>query len=75
MQIVICWNNEIKHSIDILFIFQYYDEQFPTAKEQKQFEKNLFGKTHKANCKDNLLHVCTFSESDNCFSYKSLIDI
>lgn len=29
--------------------FQYYDEQFPSAKEQKTFEKNLFNKTHRAN--------------------------
>ena len=28
---------------------KYYDDQFPTVKEQKAFEKNLFVKTHKAN--------------------------
>jgi hypothetical protein len=30
---------------------QYYDDQFPTAKEQRDFEKNLFNKTHRANGK------------------------
>ena len=29
--------------------FQYYDDTYPTAKEQKAFEKNLFNKTHRAN--------------------------
>lgn len=28
---------------------QYYDDTFQTAKEQKVFEKNLFGKTHREN--------------------------
>ena len=31
--------------------FQYYDDAFPTTKEQKAFEKNLFNKTHRANGK------------------------
>lgn len=37
-------------------LLQYYDETFPTAKEQKAFEKNLFNKTHRANGMDRLLH-------------------
>lgn len=28
---------------------KYFDNQFSTIKEQKEFEKTLFGKTHKAN--------------------------
>ena len=28
---------------------KYYDETFPTVKEQKEFEKNLFEKTSKQN--------------------------
>ena len=28
---------------------QYYDDTYPTAKEQKAFEKSLFTKTHRAN--------------------------
>ena len=28
---------------------KYYDDQFPTVKEQKEFEKTLFAKTSKAN--------------------------
>ena len=27
--------------------FQYYSQSFPTIKEQKEFEKTLFTKTHK----------------------------
>jgi hypothetical protein len=30
-------------------ISKYYDDQFATIKEQKEFEKSLFGKTSKAN--------------------------
>ncbi|GBO40056.1 hypothetical protein AVEN_75350-1 [Araneus ventricosus] len=28
---------------------KYYGKTFPTAKEQKAFEKNLYKKTHRAN--------------------------
>jgi len=31
--------------------FQYFDKSFPTIKEQKTFERNLFNKTHRANGK------------------------
>jgi hypothetical protein len=30
-------------------VSKYYDDQFPSIKEQKDFEKSLFTKTHKAN--------------------------
>ena len=33
-------------------IFQYYDDTYPTVKEQKEFEKNLFNKTSRVNGKD-----------------------
>ena len=29
---------------------KYYDDTFASIKEQKAYEKNLFTKTHKANC-------------------------
>lgn len=29
------------------FLFKYYNQSFPTVKEQKEFEKSLFNKTHK----------------------------
>ena len=29
--------------------FQYYDDTYPTVKEQKEFEKNLFNKTSRVN--------------------------
>lgn len=42
-------------------VSKYYDEQFPSIKEQKDFEKSLFAKTHKANAEiimlDNLTIV------------------
>jgi len=31
------------------FLIQYYDDTYPTPKEQKAFEKSLFTKTHRAN--------------------------
>ena len=44
------------HFTNLQFLyFQYYDETFPTTKEQKAFEKNLFNKTHRANGKH--LHI------------------
>ena len=41
-------------SILTLFVFyflslQYFDDTYPTTKEQREFEKNLFSKTHRAN--------------------------
>jgi len=29
---------------------KYYGDDYPTTKEQLVFEKNLFTKTHRANC-------------------------
>lgn len=30
---------------------QYYDDTYPTVKEQKAFEKNIFNKTHRTDSK------------------------
>ncbi len=30
-----------------MFLIQYYNQSFSTVKEQKEFEKSLFNKTHK----------------------------
>jgi hypothetical protein len=42
-------------------VSKYFDDQFATIKEQKEFEKSLFAKTHKANAEiimlDNLTIV------------------
>lgn len=32
--------------------FQYYDDTYPTVKEQKAFEKNIFNKTHRTDSKN-----------------------
>lgn len=38
-------------------LFQYYDpELYPSMKEQKNFERNVFNKTHKADSK--VLSLC-----------------
>lgn len=34
-----------------LYLFQYYDDTYPTVKEQKAFEKNIFNKTHRTDSK------------------------
>ena len=48
---------------------KYYDDKiFPTAKEQKAFEKNLFTKTHKANSEIIMLDGLTIL-------YKSNVDL
>ncbi|XP_013774510.1 coatomer subunit zeta-1-like [Limulus polyphemus] len=38
---------------------KYYDNTFPTVKEQKAFEKNLFNKTHRANAEIIMLDGMT----------------
>eukprot|EP00126_Sphaerothecum_destruens_P007371 Sdes_comp19821_c0_seq1m11978 len=38
---------------------KYYDSTFPTLKEQKIFEKNIFAKTHRANAEIALLEGFT----------------
>lgn len=34
---------------------QYYDDTYPTVKEQKAFEKNIFNKTHRTDSKIYLI--------------------
>ena len=47
---------------------QYYDDTYPTAKEQKAFEKNLFAKTHRDNGEIIMLDGFTIV-------YKSSVDL
>merc|ERR1711915_856597 len=47
---------------------KYYDETFPTVKEQKEFEKNLFQKTSKQNAEIIMLEGLTVV-------YRSNIDL
>lgn len=47
---------------------RYYDETFPSIREQKIFEKNLFVKTHKANAEIIMLEGLT------CI-YRSSVDL
>ncbi|XP_038235279.2 coatomer subunit zeta-1 isoform X2 [Dermochelys coriacea] len=47
---------------------KYYDDTYPTAKEQKAFEKNIFNKTHRTDSEIALLEGLTVV-------YKSSIDL
>jgi len=49
-------------------ISKYYDDSFPPAKEQKAFEKKLFGKTHRENGEIIMLDGFTVV-------YKSSVDL
>ncbi|XP_055860125.1 coatomer subunit zeta-1-like isoform X2 [Biomphalaria glabrata] len=50
---------------------KYYDETFPTAKEQKAFEKNLFNKTHRANAEIIMFEglTCVYKSNVDLFFY------
>ena len=51
---------------------KYYDkETFPTAKEQKAFEKNLFNKTHRASAEIIMLDglTCVYKSNVDLFFY------
>lgn len=51
---------------------KYYDKNiFPTAKEQKTFEKNLFNKTHRANAEIIMLDglTCVYRSNVDLFFY------
>jgi hypothetical protein len=52
----------------LLLPTQYYDDTYPTAKEQKAFEKNLFAKTHRENGEIIMLDGFTIV-------YKSSVDL
>ncbi|XP_052497261.1 coatomer subunit zeta-1 isoform X4 [Ovis aries] len=47
---------------------QYYDDTYPSVKEQKAFEKNIFNKTHRTDSEIALLEGLTVV-------YKSSIDL
>ncbi|MEE6472039.1 hypothetical protein FKM82_009444 [Ascaphus truei] len=47
---------------------KYYDETYPSVKEQKAFEKNIFNKTHRTDSEIALLEGLTVV-------YKSSIDL
>lgn len=43
----------------LICLFQYYDPEFyPSMKDQKNFEKKVFNKTHKADSKTVSVSVC-----------------
>ena len=51
---------------------KYYDKNiFPTSKEQKAFEKNLFSKTHRANAEIIMLDglTCVYKSNVDLFFY------
>lgn len=51
---------------------KYYDKNiFPTAKEQRAFEKNLFNKTHRANAEIIMLDglTCVYKSNVDLFFY------
>lgn len=51
---------------------KYYDPSvFPTAKEQRAFEKNLFNKTHRANAEIIMLDglTCVYRSNVDLFFY------
>lgn len=51
---------------------KYYDKNvFPTSKEQKAFEKNLFNKTHRANAEIIMLDglTCVYRSNVDLFFY------
>ncbi|XP_031557045.1 coatomer subunit zeta-1-like [Actinia tenebrosa] len=50
---------------------KYYDDTYPTAKEQKEFEKNLFNKTHRANAEIIMLEgmTCVYRSSVDLYFY------
>ncbi|ELU00183.1 hypothetical protein CAPTEDRAFT_169846 [Capitella teleta] len=52
-------------------IAKYYDDTYPTAKEQKAFEKNLFSKTHRANAEIIMLEglTCIYRSNVDLFFY------
>ncbi|XP_070549635.1 coatomer subunit zeta-1-like isoform X2 [Ptychodera flava] len=50
---------------------KYYDETFPSVKEQRAFEKNLFNKTHRANAEIIMLDglTCVYRSNVDLFFY------
>eukprot|EP00058_Branchiostoma_floridae_P027205 XP_002612696.1 hypothetical protein BRAFLDRAFT_282500 [Branchiostoma floridae] len=52
-------------------IAKYLDDTFPTPKEQRAFEKNLFNKTHRANAEIIMLEgiTCVYRSNVDLFFY------
>ncbi|XP_019632185.1 PREDICTED: coatomer subunit zeta-1-like isoform X2 [Branchiostoma belcheri] len=52
-------------------IAKYFDDTFPTSKEQRAFEKNLFNKTHRANAEIIMLEgiTCVYRSNVDLFFY------
>lgn len=52
-------------------IAKYYDQTFPSTKEQRTFEKNLFNKTHRANAEIIMLEglTCVYRSNVDLFFY------
>ncbi|XP_071942162.1 coatomer subunit zeta-1-like isoform X2 [Antedon mediterranea] len=52
-------------------VAKYYDDSFPTTKEQKAFEKNLFNKTHRANAEIIMLEgmTCVYRSNVDLYFY------
>ncbi|KXJ28041.1 coatomer subunit zeta-1 [Exaiptasia diaphana] len=50
---------------------KYYDDTYQTSKEQKEFEKNLFNKTHRANAEIIMLEgmTCVYRSSVDLYFY------
>lgn len=46
-------------------VSKYYDDTYPTSREQKNFEKNLFKKTHKSDSEIALLEGLTVVYKNN----------
>lgn len=50
---------------------QYYDDTYPSVKEQKAFEKNIFNKTHRTDSKyRNDQHTVLRTNNVHQFTYK-----
>lgn len=52
-------------------VAKYYDDTYQTTKEQKDFEKNLFNKTHRANAEIIMLDglTCVYRSNVDLFFY------
>ncbi|XP_064643553.1 coatomer subunit zeta-1-like isoform X2 [Lineus longissimus] len=50
---------------------KYYDNTFPTVKEEKAFEQNLFNKTHRANAEIIMLEglTCVYRSNVDLYFY------
>ncbi|VDM19296.1 unnamed protein product [Wuchereria bancrofti] len=64
--------NRILAKVYLAKVYRYYDDKvFPSAKEQKAFEKSLFQKTCKANAEIILLDgmICVYRSNVDLFFY------